>query len=244
MPGDVSGVGFFSISGNTDIPSTVLSSVRRNDAVFWQASIFMSSKGVNMLTLARKVRPLSVVAVLMLVSAPFSSTVFAQSGPGGAGGGGGGSGGAGGAGGGAGGAAGGAAAGAAGAAGNAAGAAGGVGGSAGNAAGGAASGAGSAASGAVGTAGNAATGAVGATGNVTGALGNVAGALGTTGLGVSPGPKASAAHRKAVLARFAEEGAQEQRDVRRRCVDVLRYPAEYDLALVDLCRILRSTSRR
>ena len=182
-----------------------------------------------MLMRTHKVRALSVAAVLMLVSAPFSSTVFAQSGAGGAGGGG------------AGGAAG-------GAAGDAAGAAGAAAGSAGNAAGGAASGAGSAASGALGTAGNAATGALGATGNVTGALGNVAnaltGALGTTGLGVSPGPKASAARRKVVLARFAEEGAQEQRNARRRCVDVLRYPAEYELALVDLCRILRTTSRR
>ena len=186
-----------------------------------------------MLTL--KVRPLSVAAVLMLMSASVLHNALAQTGGGGAGGAAGGAGGA--------------AGGAAGAAGGAAGAAGSAAGSAGSSAGSAASGAGSAASGAAGTAGSAATGAMGTASNaVSGALSNassaLSGALGTTGLGVGSGPKAAAAHRKAVLARFAEEGALEQRNVRRRCVDVLRYPAEYELALVDLCRILRTTSRR
>jgi hypothetical protein len=67
------------------------------------------------------------------------------------------------------------------------------------------------------------------------------GSLGA-GLGLSDppaSPKAAAAYRKAVLDLFRTESPGEQLRVRRQCVDVLRYPQEYDRGLVDLCTILK-----
>jgi len=194
----------------------------------------------------------AIVGLTLILANPAQS--LGVGGGGGGGGGGGAGGGAGGAAGGAAGAAGGAAVAAGGAAGGAAGAAAGAAGdaagAAGSAAGNAAGGLGSAASGAAGTAGNAADSATGTVSNaLSGALGSLASSLGLDGLGVGPvgtakGSKAAAAHRKGVLASFQAEGATEQLRVRRQCVDVLRYPLEYDLALVDLCKILRTSRRR
>ena len=110
-----------------------------------------------------------------------------------------------------------------------------------------------AASGAVGAAGNAASGALGAVGNAANSatgLGSLGTALGLDNLGLpsagagKPGSKADKAHRKAILITFQAEGEAEKARIKRQCVDVLRYPTEYDLALVDLCRVLRTSHRR
>jgi hypothetical protein len=77
-------------------------------------------------------------------------------------------------------------------------------------------------------------------------VGSVGSSLGLGNLGAGVGfgappssPKAAAAYRKAVLATFRTESPGEQLRVRRQCVDVLRYPQEYDRGLVDLCTILK-----
>lgn len=133
----------------------------------------------------------------------------------------------------------------------AAGAASGAAGAAGTAAGGV----GFAASGAVGSAGSAIGGALGAVGNAASSapglgsrLGNTLGigslGLPSAGVGKPGSHKAHKAHRKAVLATFESQGDGEKVRVKRQCVDVLRYPSEYDLGLVDLCQILRTSGRR
>ena len=63
-------------------------------------------------------------------------------------------------------------------------------------------------------------------------------------MGGKPGSKAHAAHRKAVMSSFQAEGSEEKLRIRRQCIDVMRYPLEYDSGLVDLCRILRTSHRR
>ena len=177
-------------------------------------------------------RPIGHLSTIAVLSLALASPALCQGGVGGAAGG-----------------AAGAAAGAAGdAAGAAAGAAGSAAGAAAGAAGGAASAAGTAAGSAAGAVGSAASGAVGTVGNaVSGALGSV-GTLGLGGLGSAGAPKPSskayAKRRKAILITFQAEGAAEQQRIRRQCVDVMRYPLEYDLGLVDLCRILRTSHRR
>jgi hypothetical protein len=45
--------------------------------------------------------------------------------------------------------------------------------------------------------------------------------------------------RKSVLASFRKGSPGEQLRVRRQCVDVMRYPDEYDRGLAELCAILK-----
>jgi hypothetical protein len=59
-----------------------------------------------------------------------------------------------------------------------------------------------------------------------------------------PGSKAHQARRKAILITFQAEGEAEKARIKRQCVDVMRHPSEYDLGLVDLCRVLRTSHRR
>jgi hypothetical protein len=108
----------------------------------------------------------------------------------------------------------------------------------------------------MGAAGNAASGALGAVGNAASSatgLSSLGAALGLGDLGLpsasggsvgKPGSKADKAHRKAVLVAFESQGAAEKVRVKRQCVDVLRYPSEYDRGLFDLCQVLRTSIRR